>query len=338
MGLTQTSVALLTLLTFVACKDISAEEGDLVAVESRYKVVAKPEPYQPPRPAPDDFEITTRRGIDGAEIIYPTTTYRPVDLYLPTKGSEKFLLNFKKKNNNNNNSKNNNKNVLDDDEDNETEENLESLEIITKEKSASSSGKKRIKKVRKVLRNSAARSLSLSARNSTSNRFAEKEFSHHPEPRTEVKSLLPTIKPTHRPTTTTTTTTTTPRPHRQQHQHQQQHESNSKPAEEERLFQHSGDIDIRTNKKARGLAVLSQLSGRHHPLPPPPQPVIPAFLPAPANLPPRAVVPTASLAPLPTTANEIFGSSDILVDDTDYQFDADYETYKVRFITSNDSA
>ena len=337
MGLTQTSVALLAILTFGACTDVSAKDGDLVAVESRYKVVAKPEPYQPPRPAPDDFEITTRRGIDGAEIIYPTTTYRPVDLYLPTKGSEKFLLNFKKNKNN--------KNYNDDEEDNnETEENLESLEIITKEKSASSGGKKRIKKVRKVLRNSAARSLSLSARNSTSNRFSEKDFSsRHPEPRTEVKSLLPTIKPIHRTTTTTTTTTTTPRPHRQQQQqqqqqHQQQHETSSKPVEEEKLFQHSGDIDVRTNKKARGLAVLSQLSGRPHALPPPPQPVIPAFLPAPANLPPRAILPTASFAPLPTTANEIFGSSDVLVEDTDYQFDADYETYKVRFKPFSDKA
>jgi len=145
--------------------------------------VAKPEPYQPPRPAPDDYEITTRRGIDGAEIIYPTTTYRPVDLYLPTKGSEKFLLNFKKSNN-----KNKNYNDDDEEDNNETEENLESLEIITKEKSASSGGKKRIKKVRKVLRNSAARSLSLSTRNSTSNRFSEKE--KHPEPRCQLYQHL----------------------------------------------------------------------------------------------------------------------------------------------------
>ena len=67
--------------SFGLAKDFSGED-DLVAVESRYKVVAKPEPYKPPRPAPDDYEVTTRRGIDGAEIIYPTTTYR--DQYYKT--------------------------------------------------------------------------------------------------------------------------------------------------------------------------------------------------------------------------------------------------------------
>jgi len=75
MGLPQACVVFLAVLAAGLAKDVSGE-GDLEAVESRYKVVAKPEPYKPPRPAPDDFEITTRRGIDGAEVIYPTTTYR----------------------------------------------------------------------------------------------------------------------------------------------------------------------------------------------------------------------------------------------------------------------
>ena len=74
---------------------------DLTAQESRYKVVAKPVPYKPPKPAPesfDDFEpiinlsTTTSKPKSGAsskfesfkpkkyenaDIIYPTTTYRP---------------------------------------------------------------------------------------------------------------------------------------------------------------------------------------------------------------------------------------------------------------------
>ena len=90
---------------------------------------------------------------------------------------------------------------------------------------------------------------------------------------------------------------------------------------------------------------MSQLGGRQH-LPPPPQPHIPSFLPAPAIiLPTTSFAPVqASFAPVQTsfapaqtsfqpvpTANEIFGSSDTLVDlEDDYQFDADYATYKVR--------
>ena len=71
---------------------------DLTAQESRYKVVAKPVPYKPPKPAPeslDDFEpinlsTTTSKPkgaskfesfkpkkYENADIIYPTTTYRP---------------------------------------------------------------------------------------------------------------------------------------------------------------------------------------------------------------------------------------------------------------------
>jgi hypothetical protein len=280
MGLACTGVVVwFLLLTFCSAKDVSTEE-DLVAVESRYKVVAKPEPYQPPRPAPDDFEITTRRGIDGAEVIYPTTTYRPVDLYLPTKGSEKFLHNFRKTES---------KKIS-------NEEGLESVEIFTKEKAGG--GKKRIKKVRKVLRNSAARSHGLAARNSSTsqqNNFQnqknfqnaknfqsaknfqnEKFFQNEKnfETKTEVRSLQPTIKPQqHRTTTTaTTTTTTTERSEEKQFFQQQRTKQDQQvnprqsdnPSSDDYekssgvLFQHSGDVDVRTNKKARGLAILSQ--------------------------------------------------------------------------------
>jgi hypothetical protein len=280
MGLACTGVVVwILLLTFCSAKDVSTEE-DLVAVESRYKVVAKPEPYQPPRPAPDDFEITTRRGIDGAEVIYPTTTYRPVDLYLPTKGSEKFLHNFRKTES---------KKIS-------NEEGLESVEIFTKEKAGG--GKKRIKKVRKVLRNSAARSHGLAARNSSTsqqNNFQnqknfqnaknfqsaknfqnEKFFQNEKnfETKTEVRSLQPTIKPQqHRTTTTaTTTTTTTERSEEKQFFQQQRTKQDQQvnprqsdnPSSDDYekssgvLFQHSGDVDVRTNKKARGLAILSQ--------------------------------------------------------------------------------
>ena len=77
----------------------SEATSDLVAVESRYKVVAKPEPYKPLRPAPPldnvdpprSFSSTAKPKIgnkknkyDDADVIYPTTTYRPVKLYLPT--------------------------------------------------------------------------------------------------------------------------------------------------------------------------------------------------------------------------------------------------------------
>jgi len=279
MGLACTGVVVwFLLLTFCSAKDVSTEE-DLVAVESRYKVVAKPEPYQPPRPAPDDFEVTTRRGIDGAEVIYPTTTYRPVDLYLPTKGSEKFLHNFRKTES---------KKIS-------NEEGLESVEIFTKEKAGG--GKKRIKKVRKVLRNSAARSHGLAARNSSTsqqNNFQnqknfqnaknfqsaknfqnEKFFQNEKnfETKTEVRSLQPTIKPQqHRTTTTATTTTTTERSEEkqffQQHRTKQDQQVNPRQSDNPSsddyekssgvLFQHSGDVDVRTNKKARGLAILSQ--------------------------------------------------------------------------------
>jgi hypothetical protein len=211
---------LLILLAAGLAQSSGQEDGDLVAVESRYKVVAKPEPYKPPRPAPDDLEITTRRGLDGAEVIYPTTTYRPVNLYLPTKGSEKFLHNFGK---------------TGDKRKPSSEELSDSSESATKDKSGGS--KKRIKKVRKVLRNSAARK-----QKSSSAEAAEKKRAG------EVRSLLPTVKP-HRPPPTTsrppTTTTERPAPKR----------SEDKP-----LFQHPGDIDVRTNKKARGLVPISRIS------------------------------------------------------------------------------
>ena len=103
---------------------ISSESENLFIChpQSRYKVVAKPVPYKPPQPAPesfDDFEplnlsTTTNKPkgaskfesfkpkkYDNADIIYPTTTYRPqkfqlsellanhspgpsVNIYLPT--------------------------------------------------------------------------------------------------------------------------------------------------------------------------------------------------------------------------------------------------------------
>merc|ERR1712029_248440 len=64
----------------------------------RYKVVAKPVPYKPPQPAPESleefesinlstttfkpkgaskFESFKPKKYDNADIIYPTTTYRP---------------------------------------------------------------------------------------------------------------------------------------------------------------------------------------------------------------------------------------------------------------------
>jgi len=61
-----------------------------------------------------------------AEIIYPTTTYRPVNFYLPTKSGEKISPTFNWKNSD------------------------IPLEIVSNE---SSNSKKRIKKVKKVLRN-----------------------------------------------------------------------------------------------------------------------------------------------------------------------------------------
>lgn len=64
-----------------------------------------------------------------ADVIYPTTTYRPVNLYRPTIESEKFVPDFNKK-----------------------KPSLESIEVLTKDPSGNS---KRIKKVKKVLRNHA---------------------------------------------------------------------------------------------------------------------------------------------------------------------------------------
>ena len=306
MGMIQASVILLTVLAAGHGARDHPGNGDLEAVESRYKVVAKPEPYKPPRPAPDDFEITTRRGIDGAEVIYPTTTYRPVNLYLPTKGSEKFLHEFGK--------------VGDDGgkkvKGSSSEETSDSGE---KEKPGS---KKRIKKVRKVLRNSAARQ-------QKSRNRGEKKGS------AEVKSLLPTVttpRPTPpttptpprttRPTTLRTTPTppaTTQRPkEKQQSQFFHQHRTTPDPEletseqEEKTLLHHPGDFDIRSNKKARGLAILNQLSGRP-PLPPPPQPQIPSFLPPP--------VAPAHLVTPSTIINEVL--------DDDYPIEADYDTYQV---------
>ena len=307
MGMIQASVILLTVL---AASHGARDHRDLEAVESRYKVVAKPEPYKPPRPAPDDFEITTRRGVDGAEVIYPTTTYRPVNLYLPTKGSEKFLHEFGKVGDG----------VGKKSKGGSSEEISDSGE---KEKPGS---KKRIKKVRKVLRNSAARL------QKNRNRDEKKGSA-------EVRSLLPTVTTprsapptteprTTRPTTARTTPTptqppvTTQRPReKQQSQFFHQHRATSAPEpenperEENTLLQHPGDIDIRSNKKARGLAILNQLSGRP-PLPPPPQPQIPAFLPPP-------VVPSLLVTPS-TIINEVL--------DDDYPLEADYDTYQVSLL------
>lgn len=115
--------SLLTCEEWFGPHSIRYSEEDLSAQESRYKVVAKPVPYKPLKPAPplDDFQrdsfqpsvsSTTEKSLkfesfkpkkyDNADIIYPTTTYRPqkfqlsellahhnspgpsVDKYLPT--------------------------------------------------------------------------------------------------------------------------------------------------------------------------------------------------------------------------------------------------------------
>ena len=88
--------------------ELRAKIADLTAQESRYKVVAKPVPYKPSKPAPLDLEgfipafstttTTTEKPTEksafkvsgapnfnsfkpkkyeNADIIYPTTTYRP---------------------------------------------------------------------------------------------------------------------------------------------------------------------------------------------------------------------------------------------------------------------
>lgn len=209
-----------------------------------------------------------------AEVIYPTTTYRPVNLYLPTKPGEKFVPSFSKK-----------------------KHSSESFEIISKDPLNS---KKRLRKVKKVLRNN------IRNRNKSNEDDEKEDVSLESDASLpEVKSLLPTV--TKKPKATTNPTqwpdrllnfpsfsqndpfdedSDDPVPSDSQLRLQKQptpapaqnlklylpDDSFSNPvrslpaspsrAKPQSLFQHAGDEEVASSKKSRGLPILSQLSKR----------------------------------------------------------------------------